>query len=183
MITRFIKQVGEFHDAFGVERGNVDVQLRYELFNEELDEYLTAKTLVDKVDAIVDMLYVACGTLDLHEVKFDLDYVPLGIEDDSYATTEISDLINKYNNYGDVDYVKVIILYILDLAIYNNIHDILPELYDEVHASNMSKLDDNGKPIINDGILDPRKPKGKILKSKNFFDPRLEAILKKHNKI
>lgn len=183
MITRFIGQTGEFHDAFGVERGNVDVQLRYELLNEELDEYLTAKTFVDKVDAIVDMLYVDCGTLDLHEVKFDSNYFTLSVEDDVYITTIISNLNNKYNNLDDVASVSILIHFILDLAVHNNIYDILPELFDEVHASNMSKLDDNGKPIINDGILDPNKPKGKILKSKNFFEPRLEAILKKYNKI
>ena len=40
MIQDFIKKVREFHDAFGVERGNVDAELRYELFKEEFEEYL-----------------------------------------------------------------------------------------------------------------------------------------------
>ena len=70
MIQDFIKKVGEFHDAFGVKRGNVDVELRYKLFKEEFEEYKDAKTLVDKADAIVDILYIACGTIDLHEWYF-----------------------------------------------------------------------------------------------------------------
>ena len=40
MIQDFIKKVGEFHDAFGVQRGNVDVELRCKLFKEEFEEYL-----------------------------------------------------------------------------------------------------------------------------------------------
>ena len=49
----------------------------------------------------------------------------------------------------------------------------------EVHASNMSKLDKNGKPLIN-GIncpMDMSRPKGKVLKSDQFFEPNLKPFL------
>lgn len=39
----------------------------------------------------------------------------------------------------------------------------------EIHASNMSKADENGNPILRED--------GKILKGVNFFDPRLDIIL------
>lgn len=55
------------------------------------------------------------------------------------------------------------------------------ELYIEVHNSNMSKLDDNGKPLIN-GVnceIDPTRPIGKVLKSKNFVEPNFKRILTK----
>lgn len=55
------------------------------------------------------------------------------------------------------------------------------ELYKEVHDSNMSKLGDDGKPIINgeNGFFDNTRPLGKVLKSQNFREPNFEIILKK----
>jgi hypothetical protein len=45
----------------------------------------------------------------------------------------------------------------------------------------MSKLDENGNPIINgeNGIYDETRPFGKVLKSKNYFSPNLEQVLNK----
>ena len=64
-------------------------------------------------------------------------------------------------------------------AVCHGLQDKLIEGFNEVVASNMSKLDDNGKPIINgeNGVLDESRPKGKILKSKNFFSPNLKQFL------
>lgn len=47
--------------------------------------------------------------------------------------------------------------------------DMQYEAWDRVHASNMSKLDDNGKPI--------RREDGKILKSKNYAPPDLLTVV------
>ena len=41
----------------------------------------------------------------------------------------------------------------------------LDECFDEVQNSNMSKLDENGKPIYNDS--------GKVMKGPNYFKPNL----------
>lgn len=50
--------------------------------------------------------------------------------------------------------------------------DIFEELFDEVQRSNMSKLDENGKPIYRED--------GKVLKSSLFTKPDLKAIILKH---
>lgn len=53
------------------------------------------------------------------------------------------------------------------------------DIYLEVHKSNMSKLDDNGKPLIN-GVnceRDPNRPIGKVLKSKNFVEPDFSKFI------
>ena len=49
----------------------------------------------------------------------------------------------------------------------------------EVYNSNMSKLDENGEPIINgeNGVYDITKPQGKILKGSNFKEPNLNQFL------
>lgn len=60
------------------------------------------------------------------------------------------------------------------------------EIFNHVHESNMSKLDENGEPIISDGVTPSEydgqvKPAGKILKSKHFFSPDIKAILDAHS--
>ena len=54
------------------------------------------------------------------------------------------------------------------------------ELYNEVHESNMSKLDNDGKPLINgeNGVIDNTRPIGKVIKSSNFREPNFKEILK-----
>ena len=47
----------------------------------------------------------------------------------------------------------------------------IEEVYDEIHRSNMSKLDENGQPIFRED--------GKILKSALYFKPDIKRILDK----
>lgn len=47
----------------------------------------------------------------------------------------------------------------------------ITEVFDEIHRSNMSKLDDNKKPIFRED--------GKVLKSSNYFRPNIRSILEK----
>ena len=46
----------------------------------------------------------------------------------------------------------------------------LDKCFDEVQNSNMSKLDNNGKPIYNE--------KGKVMKGPNYFKPDLSKFIK-----
>ena len=64
-------------------------------------------------------------------------------------------------------------------AVCHGLQDKLIDGFNEVVRSNISKLDNNGKPIINgeNGVWDESRPKGKILKSKNFFEPNLKQFL------
>lgn len=47
----------------------------------------------------------------------------------------------------------------------------------EIHAGNMTKLGEDGKPIINDGKLDPTARVGKVLKGPNYVEPNISAAL------
>jgi predicted HAD superfamily Cof-like phosphohydrolase len=47
----------------------------------------------------------------------------------------------------------------------------IEEVYDEIHRSNMSKLDENGQPIFRED--------GKILKSNLYFRPDIRSVLDK----
>lgn len=48
----------------------------------------------------------------------------------------------------------------------------IDEVFEEVHRSNMSKLDANGKPI--------HREDGKVIKGPNYFPPDIVSILRKH---
>jgi len=47
----------------------------------------------------------------------------------------------------------------------------IEEVFDEIHRSNMSKLDENGKPIYRED--------GKVMKSNRYFRPDIKKILEK----
>ena len=55
------------------------------------------------------------------------------------------------------------------IVIAHGLQNVFHELIQEVHDSNMSKLE-NGKVL--------RRDDGKVLKGKNYFEPDLEKILK-----
>ena len=48
----------------------------------------------------------------------------------------------------------------------------IDRIFAEVHASNMSKLDENGQVI--------RREDGKVLKGPNYFKPRIQEIIENH---
>lgn len=58
---------------------------------------------------------------------------------------------------------------LIGTAIEYGIADKLPQLFDEVHNSNMSKLDEYGKPIYRED--------GKVLKSNNYKSPNITDII------
>ena len=47
----------------------------------------------------------------------------------------------------------------------------IEEVFDEIHRSNMSKLDDNREPLYRED--------GKVMKSNNYFLPDIKSILEK----
>ena len=64
------------------------------------------------------------------------------------------------------------IMYItLGTALEYGMGGILPKLFDEVHASNMTKFDEDGNPIF--------RADGKIMKPEGYRPPNLEPILKR----
>ncbi|MCG3165090.1 MAG: hypothetical protein POELPBGB_00851 [Bacteroidia bacterium] len=73
--------------------------------------------------------------------------------------TEIADAL------GDQLYI------IFGTILKHGLHHKIDEVFDEIHRSNMSKLDENGNPIFRED--------GKILKSNRYFKPDIKGILDK----
>ena len=75
-----ISAVEIFHEAFGIKNNyeptidlsEKDIELRYNLMNEENSEYLEAAKngdIVEVADALGDQLYILCGTILKHGLQ------------------------------------------------------------------------------------------------------------------
>lgn len=54
----------------------------------------------------------------------------------------------------------------------HGMQDVISDIFDEIQKSNMSKLDESGKPIFRED--------GKVLKGSNYFKPDIKKIIEKH---
>lgn len=77
------------------------------------------------------------------------------------------DLVEVADSLVDLLYV------VMGAAHHYGMDKILEKCFDEVHASNMSKTDENGEPVVNDD--------GKVLKGDNHFKPDLQSIIEEHS--
>lgn len=86
---------------------------------------------------------------------------------------EVSELKEALENNDLVEVLDALtdIQYVLDGAYLSfGLQHLKQTAFDEVQRSNMSKLDENGKPIV-------REEDGKILKGPNYFKPDLKSIV------
>lgn len=79
-LSEAIAMVGDFHNAFGIpnrytpagDLSEREHSLRYKLMREENEEYLEAAQkgdIVEVADALGDMLYILCGTINAHGLQ------------------------------------------------------------------------------------------------------------------
>lgn len=107
---------------------------------------------------------------ELAGLRFDL----MKEENDEYLEAILNkDLDQVADALGDQLYI------LCGTILTHGMQHVIEAVFDEIQRSNMSKLDSNGKPIINgqNGVLDASRPLGKILKSKNFSEPNLSQFL------
>jgi predicted HAD superfamily Cof-like phosphohydrolase len=103
-------------------------------------------------------------TADLPDEVISLRVSLIQEELDEYRrAAEARDLIAVADALTDLAYV------VFGTYVAHGLQDVAEALFDEVHRSNMSKLDENGRPI--------HRADGKVLKSERFREPDLAAIL------
>ena len=110
----------------------------------------------------------------LEEEDYILRYKLLKEENEEYLEACVND-----DKVEILDALTDQLYIVLGSIVSHGMQHIIEKAFSEVHNSNMSKLDDEGLPIINgeNGVWDESRPKGKILKSKNFFEPNLKQFL------
>ncbi|MFL2570770.1 MAG: hypothetical protein ACJ0QL_02690 [Parvicellaceae bacterium] len=85
-------------------------------------------------------------------------------ENDEYlAAAKDGDLIEVADALGDMLYI------LCGTILKHGMQDKIDEVFQEIQKSNMSKLDENGKPIY--------RQDGKILKSNKYFKPNIKSIV------
>lgn len=203
-MNSYIELRREFDEAFGLLNHPLNKQLQYEMAKEEIEEYRDALMKLDKVeiaDALGDILVIELGKANAHGF---LDKIIFINEDETEAETPYLRIPAVFEacNYEYLVtenitpfHIQRVINLTLNTAAFFNID--IERVYKEIMRSNMSKIDDNNKPIINgvtiyDGnnlttsnllhvegevIFDETRPHGKVLKSINFSEPDLKFVL------
>ena len=147
IFQKFFSDITDFRTAFdlpiGVHYRSQDYQLHFDLYREEMRELFSAETRADKIDAIVDSLYVLFGK-----------YVQFDIVLDEQEPCELNIIETLLSASEEINF------------------DIL-KAWDIVHHSNMSKLcnDDNVQATLDHytalGVSVEAKPVTLTNKNKN----------------
>ena len=104
------------------------------------------------------------GTID--EKDYMLRYNLMKEENEEYLDAcKKGDLVEIADALGDKMYI------LFGTILKHGLQDKIADVFDEIHRSNMSKLDENGKPIYRED--------GKILKSSRYFKPDIRSVLEK----
>ncbi|MDO5088421.1 MAG: nucleoside triphosphate pyrophosphohydrolase family protein [Leptotrichiaceae bacterium] len=74
------------------------------------------------------------------------------------------DIVEVADALGDMMYI------LCGTIIEHGMQNIIEEVFEEIHRSNLSKLDENGKPIYRED--------GKVIKGPNYFSPDIKKIIK-----
>ena len=124
----------------------------------------------DRVDLrmklIAEEFFELVAAVYNEQAAYELESAWNGLFSDGVTDERRNDVVAAADATGDLRYV--IEGFDLDAGIPAE------KVFDEIHSSNLSKLGKDGFPIISDGTF---KPKGKILKGEDFFEPDLKAVI------
>jgi len=122
---------------------------------------------IDKVKEFHDVFgleYKEEPNANISKRIYELRHRLMQEENDEYLEAcEKGDLTQIADALGDKMYI------LFGSIIAHGLHHKIEEIFHEIHRSNMSKLDEEGKPIYRED--------GKILKSKKYFLPDIKKVL------
>jgi predicted HAD superfamily Cof-like phosphohydrolase len=128
--------------------------------------------LLGKINAVREFHEVfGIGSLDkpegsIEEKDYLLRYNLMKEENEEYLEAcKKGDLVEIADALGDKMYI------LFGTILKHGLQHKIEEVFDEIHRSNMSKLDENGRPIYRED--------GKILKSNKYFRPDIKSVLDK----
>jgi predicted HAD superfamily Cof-like phosphohydrolase len=85
--------------------------------------------------------------------------------EEHFEAAKNNDIVEIADALGDQLYI------LCGTLLKHGLQDKIEEVFEEIQRSNMSKLDENGKPIFRED--------GKILKSERYFKPNIKQVLDK----
>ncbi|MFN4234831.1 MAG: GNAT family N-acetyltransferase [Bacteroidia bacterium] len=127
---------------------------------------LKFNTVIDKVREFHDAFGIKNNEVpqgNLHENDYQLRHRLMYEENEEYLqAAQRSDIIEIADALGDKLYI------LCGTILKHGLQDKIADIFMEIHNSNMSKLDENGKPIYRED--------GKILKSSRYFKPNISKF-------
>lgn len=106
-------------------------------------------------------------TIDIDMEEILLRYKLMREENEEYLDAAVKmDIVEVADALGDQLYI------LCGTILKHGLQHKIVEIFEEIQASNMSKLDGNGRPI--------RREDGKILKSHYYTEPDIKSILEEH---
>lgn len=103
-------------------------------------------------------------TIDLKKEIIELRFKLMAEENEEYLeAAKNGDLIEVADALGDMLYI------LCGTIIEHGLQHKIEAVFNEIHRSNMSKLDEKGKPIYRED--------GKVMKGANYFKPNIEQII------
>ena len=128
---------------------------------------MTIKETIQAVEKFHDSFGIENNyspTTELSVKEIELRHRLMQEENDEYLeAAKNGDLVEVADALGDQLYI------LCGTILKHGLQDKIEEVFNEIQRSNMSKLDENGKPIYRED--------GKIMKSSNYFKPNIERIL------
>jgi predicted HAD superfamily Cof-like phosphohydrolase len=128
--------------------------------------------LLGKINSVKEFHEVfGIGSLEapegtIAEKDYLLRYNLMKEENDEYLEAcKKGDLVEIADALGDKMYI------LFGTILKHGLQYKIEEVFDEIHRSNLSKLDENGKPIYRED--------GKIMKSSRYFKPDIKSVLEK----
>ncbi|MBI3502843.1 MAG: nucleoside triphosphate pyrophosphohydrolase family protein [Bacteroidetes bacterium] len=135
-----------------------------------IQEKKSKRILVEKINSVKEFHEVfKIGSREIPEGKLEeweykLRHRLMQEENEEYLEAcSRGDLVEIADALGDKLYI------LFGTILKHGLQYKIDEVFDEIHRSNMSKLDENGKPIFRED--------GKIMKSKKYFKPDIRKIL------
>jgi len=133
------------------------------------NNFITMHTLEDKLNKVAefhDAFLVGNNQTPtlLKETEINLRFNLMKEENEEYLeAAQKGDLVEVADALGDQLYI------LLGTILRHGLQHKIGEVFDEIQRSNMSKLDENGKPIFRED--------GKVLKSSLYFRPNIKKVL------
>jgi predicted HAD superfamily Cof-like phosphohydrolase len=126
------------------------------------------KDNIDKVAAFHEAFRIGNNPSPvlLDEKEFMLRYELIREENEEYLEAcKKGDLVEIADALGDILYIA------FGSVLRHGLQDKMQDIFDEIQRSNMSKLDENGKPVYRED--------GKVMKGANYFRPDIASIITK----
>ena len=154
-MNKYLKSVKEFHDAFGVKTPS-----SHELPKNEKDANDSIFEYSNIMNSLSCKLHFSAKIYDKDICLLRLQLIQEELSELALALSQ-KRIVNVLDALVDLQYV------ISGTVLAFGLQDKFDAAFEEVHLSNMSKLE-NGQPLIDAA--------GRIKKGKNYFKPNLEKL-------